>query len=129
MDEPKKDTVRIALPPRRVVTSAPETGGISPRRSPFSPPAATSPILQPLPKPPGVEPASEPTLPAHPLPLAREEREKATALNHGPKKETARVGLLAPAAPSDSIPRPLAWAVFGIAVVIFLIQIWNYVVS
>lgn len=29
----------------------------------------------------------------------------------------------------DAIPRSLAWTVFGIAFVIFLIQIWNYVVS
>jgi hypothetical protein len=29
----------------------------------------------------------------------------------------------------DAIPRSLAWTVFGIAFMIFLIQIWNYVVS
>jgi hypothetical protein len=63
------------------------------------------------------------------MPLVREEGEKLKAPNLGPKKETPRVGILAPPASTDSIPRPLAWAVFGIAVVIFLIQIWNYVVS
>jgi hypothetical protein len=34
-----------------------------------------------------------------------------------------------PLAPLDSIPRPLCWALFGISAFIFLIQIWNYVVS
>jgi hypothetical protein len=34
-----------------------------------------------------------------------------------------------PLAPVDAIPRSLAWGVLGISAVIFLIQIWNYVVS
>ena len=34
-----------------------------------------------------------------------------------------------PLAPFDAIPRPLCWAVLGISALIFLIQIWNYVVS
>jgi hypothetical protein len=34
-----------------------------------------------------------------------------------------------PLAPVDAIPRPLCWALLGISTVIFLIQIWNYVVS
>jgi hypothetical protein len=34
-----------------------------------------------------------------------------------------------PLAPRDAIPRSLAWTVFAVATLIFLIQIWNYVVS
>jgi hypothetical protein len=34
-----------------------------------------------------------------------------------------------PVAPVDAIPRSLAWGLLGISAVIFLIQIWNYVVS
>jgi hypothetical protein len=34
-----------------------------------------------------------------------------------------------PVAPVDAIPRSLAWGLFGVSAVIFLIQIWNYVVS
>jgi hypothetical protein len=34
-----------------------------------------------------------------------------------------------PLAPVDAIPRSLAWGLLGVSVVIFLIQIWNYVVS
>jgi hypothetical protein len=30
---------------------------------------------------------------------------------------------------ADAIPRPLCWGLFGVSAVIFLIQIWNYVVS
>jgi hypothetical protein len=65
-----------------------------------------------------------------------------------PKNETARISVLprptpamkaaqsarvlitsTPAAQVDAIPRPLCWAVAGISALIFLIQIWNYVVS
>jgi hypothetical protein len=34
-----------------------------------------------------------------------------------------------PLAPVDAIPRSLAWGLLGVSAVIFLIQIWNYVVS
>lgn len=34
-----------------------------------------------------------------------------------------------PVAPVDAIPRSLAWGLLGVSAVIFLIQIWNYVVS
>jgi hypothetical protein len=68
-----------------------------------------------------------------------------------PKNETARISILprpvtiAPAikatqaapvittsesvAPIDTISRPLCWTMLGVSAVIFLIQIWNYVVS
>jgi hypothetical protein len=68
-----------------------------------------------------------------------------------PKNETARISILPrtatiapaikatqpapvsttpqPVAPIDTIPRPLCWTMLGISAVIFLIQIWNYVVS
>jgi len=34
-----------------------------------------------------------------------------------------------PIAPVDATPPPLYWALLGISALIFLIQIWNYVVS
>jgi hypothetical protein len=34
-----------------------------------------------------------------------------------------------PVDPLDTVPRSLCWALFGISALIFLIQIWNYVVS
>jgi hypothetical protein len=34
-----------------------------------------------------------------------------------------------PLAPVDAIPRSLAWGLLGVSAAIFLIQIWNYVVS
>ncbi|HEX4631658.1 MAG TPA: hypothetical protein VH188_11920 [Chthoniobacterales bacterium] len=62
-----------------------------------------------------------------------------------PKRETARIAVFpqpaptmappinaiqpAPVTPIDKIPRPLCWTALGISAVIFLIQIWNYVVS
>jgi hypothetical protein len=58
----------------------------------------------------------------------------------GPRKETARVTIQPGVTPApvlverssaafDSIPKSYFWAIFGLAALIFLIQIWNYVVS
>jgi hypothetical protein len=194
MAEPKKETVRIALPPRpeqagagpsiaksettRIVLPtrtpvapirrppqiaplpAAETTADAPtilRRPPTITPANTSPLLQPLPKPPGGEIEDAPVPPT-----------ESPMIHRGPKKETARISILPkpaatpapainmtktqpllvhppatgvqvqsapviitskPLVPVEAIPRPLCWAVFGISALIFLIQIWNYVVS
>ncbi|HSV62957.1 MAG TPA: hypothetical protein VLH83_06395 [Chthoniobacterales bacterium] len=194
MAEPKKETVRIALPPRpeqagpapsiakgettRIVlptrtpvtpirrpptitplpaaetTATPDAPTIL-RRPPTIQPAPTSPLLQPLPKPPGDGDENAPTPPT-----------EIPSVHRGPKKETARISILPkpaattapainmtktqpllvrppatgvqaapviitskPLAPLDAIPRPLCWTVLGISALIFLIQIWNYVVS
>jgi hypothetical protein len=198
MAEPKKETVRIALPPRpeqagsapsiakrdtaRIVLpsrtpvipvrrlpptitplpSSAETEQappVVPRRPPLTPPnaAASSLLLQPLPKPPGLEPNPDSI---RPVPAT-----ETTPSNRGPKKETARISILPrpapapapsinmtktqpllihpvattqpapvvitsrPVAPVDVIPRSICWAIFGVSALIFLIQIWNYVVS
>jgi hypothetical protein len=54
----------------------------------------------------------------------------------GPKKDTARIAILPRATPAarpvaavDSIPKPYVWTIFGLAALIFLIQIWNFLVS
>ena len=197
MAEPKKETVRIALPPRperapsasaakqetaRIVLpsrtpvtplrrvppritrlpaadSPTEPSTISLHRPPEKPPEsiATSPLLQPLPKPPAPEMSPESPMAIAPLP--------AVSTQPGPKNETARISVVPrPAAaakpainmtktqpllsrptvgvqpapvmvtakpldPFDAIPRSFCWGLFGIAALIFLIQIWNYVVS
>jgi hypothetical protein len=172
MTEPKKETVRIALPPQpEQAASAPGVAErdtpriVLPNRSPVTPvprlppkimpaPATETPpdapvvlprrpvmaappdasLLQPLPKPPGIDAG------------ATSAGSVAASTNGGPKKETARISVsprpapaAAPAAPVtitskplarvDAIPRSLCWALVGISSVIFLIQIWNYVVS
>jgi hypothetical protein len=207
MDEPKKETVRIAPPPpeqaataaavakhdtvrivlpartpvppiRRLppkitplassqpTESARELPGLLPRRPPaVTPASAASPLLEPLPKPPGIETAAERGAAVRPVPTIREENNSAKPVDRGPKKDTARISILPrpaaaaapainltktqpllihpagstpaapavitsrPLAPRDAIPRSLAWTVFAVAAVIFLIQIWNYVVS
>ena len=55
--------------------------------------------------------------------LGRDTKMVAAALDH--------IARLAgkPLAQLDTIPRPLCWALLAISAVIFLIQIWNYVVS
>lgn len=176
----KRDTARIVLPSRSPVTpirrpppkitplpasesaTEAETPTV-PRRPPIiSPsPSATSPLLQPLPKPPGAENGGL----ARPLPVRDPGESSAPSLNRGPKKETARISVLPkpaaqpkptvnmtktqplliqpapgvqpvpviitskPLAPLDTIPRSLCWGLFGVSAFIFLIQIWNYVVS
>ena len=143
MAEPNKETVRIALSPapiRRLppkIMPSPATGPASavPRQPPLVTPA-TSPTLQPLPKkPPGPEKKGDAIA-------------AAASVNRGPKPETARINILprpvqsgattpiapavitsAPVIPVETIPRPLCWALAGISAAIFLIQIWNYVVS
>jgi len=140
MAEPNKETVRIALSPapiRRLPPKIiPSTGPASavPRQPPLLTPATSS-TLQPLPKPTGQEKDSAAIA-------------AAASVNRGPKPETARINLIQrpaqpgtttpvlpvgitprPVAPVETIPRPLCWALAGVSAVIFLIQIWNYVVS
>jgi hypothetical protein len=148
MAEPEKETVRIVLPAPTPTTSI--------RRVPpkITPGSSTSP--QPLSTPSGAENPATPGPPAvagYP------------SVNHGPKKETARISVFPrptstaapainttktqpllvhptagvpnapviitskPLGPPDVVPRPLCWALLGISALIFLIQIWNYVVS
>jgi len=193
MAEPKKETVRIALPPRpEQAGSAPSiakgetTRIVLPTRTPVTPirrpptitplPAAETTADTPTPtilrRPPAITPATSPLL--QPLPKPPGDRDEIAAVlpteipsvHRGPKKETARISILPkpaatpapainmtktqpllvhppatgvqaapviitskPLAPLDTIPRPLCWAVLGISALIFLIQIWNYVVS
>jgi hypothetical protein len=96
--------------------------------------------LQPLPKPPGRE------TPGAITPLPASEGEPAPSTEAGPKNETARISILSsplpapklaidmvavarPLDPFDAVPKSFCWGLFGIAALIFLIQIWNYVVS
>jgi thioredoxin 1 len=179
-NEAKRDTARIVLPSRTPVTPirrlppnvtplpaagpAPEAPSVLPRRPPVITPV-TSPMLQPLPKPPGIENESDSNNNLRPVPPLRDESAAARAVNRGPKQETARINILPrptpvappainmtktqpllvqpaatapvapvvitsrPIVPLETIPRPLCWALVGISAVIFLIQIWNYVVS
>ncbi|MDP9097761.1 MAG: hypothetical protein M3N48_02035 [Verrucomicrobiota bacterium] len=133
MADPKTDTVRIVLPsrppvmpirrlPPKITTSLScesivEAPSLVPRRPPVSQLAlpSPSPLFQPLPKPAGVETSAA----VGPFPPGGDVT--ATA---APRVITSR-----PVAPVDDIPRSLAWGLLGVSAVIFLIQIWNYVVS
>jgi hypothetical protein len=141
----KHDTVRIVLPSR--TPGAPQRRlppTISLPRPPLAPTGsvADSPLLQPLPKPPGPEVSAESRAAIKPAQLASEPR-PADSTQAGPKNETSRISILPrptpapapvlitakPADPFAAIPRSFCWTLFGIAALIFLIQIWNYVVS
>jgi len=134
MAEPKKETTRIVLPTRTPMTpirrppkitplAAPEPSADTPtilRRPPTITPSSASPLLQPLPKPPGIGEQSAPVPPAE-TPMVHP---PAAGIQPAPVIITSK-----PLVPLDAIPRPLCWAVLGISALIFLIQIWNYVVS
>jgi hypothetical protein len=138
MAEPNKETVRIALspapirrlPPKIMPSSSTGPASAIPQQPPLV--TTTSPTVQP--QPPGQEKEGAAIPAAH-------------SVNQGPKQETARINILPrpvqadgtapvapvvtsrPIVPVEPIPRPLCWALTGISAVIFLIQIWNYVVS
>jgi hypothetical protein len=125
----KRDTTRIVLPARTPVPRLP------PKIIPA--PAAESPLLQPLPKPPGIEPNKET---ARISILPRPVPTPAPAINMTKTQPlVVHPAGNAPAPPAiittkplprvDAIPRSLCWGLFAISTVIFLIQIWNYVVS
>ena len=148
MAEPEKETVRIVLPTR--------TPAISIRRVPPKITPGDSTPSQPLPKPSGMENPAPPGQPAvADGPSANRGPKKETARitvlpRPGPTAAPAinmtktqplvvhpTAGVPSapviitskPLAALDVIPRPLCWALLAISAVIFLIQIWNYVVS
>ena len=147
------------IPPRRPPPPSPVSTGpraessiIPLRRPPVLPPATASPLLHPLPKPAGSPPAPSEAqtnlLPRIDAP-ATSGNLAGVSVQPGPKKETARVGVLPRPLPPpanvqpapgmvatfnaidafDSIPRWFCWGLLGISAFIFLIQIWNYALS
>ena len=146
------------ITPMPAAEAAAETSTVLPRRPPVTTPPSSSPLLQPLPKPPGIEgDAARPVPPAGSSisPLVNRGPTKETArISVLPRPAPAPapainmtktqpllvhpVGTIQPAPViitskplprADAIPRPLCWTLLGISAVIFLIQIWNYVVS
>jgi hypothetical protein len=131
MADPKTDTVRIALPARPEQAAADASAAnqdtariVLPSRPPVTSVRRLPPTIRPFP------------------PAEDESAMAAPSATPGPKQETARISVLPrpalvapavitsrPVARVDDTPRPLAWGLLGISAVIFLIQIWNYVVS
>jgi len=145
-NEPKKETVRIALPPRL----APEPPGADtklPDKTPqFVPPSPPFPVSSPSPPAPTSAPAPVSPAPDAPPP--------------GLKKETVRIPLMPdpiarpaptvqmkktqpliamphvapqnasiavePAQSGDAIPMPICWTLLVVSAVILIIQIWTY---
>ena len=168
MTEPNKETVRIAFPARPDAT--PSSPGsvpddtvriVLPSRTPAAPVRRVPPkitplpikapeciagssLLQPLPKPPGLDSTAQSRVALSPFPPASEAG-RAGSSQAGPKNETARISILptptplrsppismvATAKPDsfDALPRSVRWGLLSFAFVNFLIQIWIYVVS
>lgn len=150
MSEPSKEAVRIVPSPGPAHLSQPQNaarhdsaGNVLPTRIPVAPVRRLPPQLT-------SSPTSNSTGAPH-VPARIDAASNGSAFGQsGPKKETARIAILpTPAAPpspalqarqtlpsqihpgisSTSIPRSFSWLVFGLAALIFLIQILNYVVS
>jgi len=142
------------ITPMPAAEAAAEGPTVLPRRPPTITPTTTSPLLTPLPKPPGIEnekaaisPTQSPSINRGPKKetarisvLPRPTPTAAPAINMTKTQPllvhptagvpSAPVIITSkPLAPLDVIPRPLCWALLGISALIFLIQIWNYVVS
>jgi hypothetical protein len=145
-NEPKKETVRIAMPPR-LAAEPPGADTKSHEKAPqFVPPSPPFPV-------------SSPSLPA-PAPPPAQVSPAPTSLHYGLKKETARIPLMPdpvarpaptvrmkktqpliamphvapqntsiavePAQSSDAIPMPICWTLLVVSAVILIIQIWTY---
>src|SRR6266404_5666691 len=135
MAEPKKETVRIALPPRPEQTAvAPsiikrDTARIVlPTRTPVAPIRRLPPQIAPWP---ASEATTEaPTVLPRPTPTINMTKTQPLLIHPVGTTPVAPVVITSkPIAPRDAIPRSLAWGLLAISAVIFLIQIWNYVVS
>jgi hypothetical protein len=122
MAEPKKETVQISLSPgpeqagpALSVAKREATRILLPTR------VAGGPILRVPPKiTPSPSAEATTTIPsATPLSLLPD-----TGIQPAPAVITSR-----PVSSVEGIPRPVCWALLGISTLIFLIQIWNYVVS
>ena len=140
------------VPPKLTPVPSPESDAepapVAPRRPPVVPPkpVALSPLLAPLPNPPALaeterasathsgpknetarirslpQPASNPAISAsktQSLPIRLP-----TGVRPAPVIISSK-----PLDPFELLPRSFCWGLFGIASLIFLIQIWNYVVS
>ena len=125
MTEPKKNTVRIAfpLPPVPASPAVGEAKGdtsriVLPSRTPVRNELPPAPFATPGPKQETVRISILPRPGA--LPVAPDN----TSISVPPVALTSK-----PLAPVEAIPRPLSWALFALSAAIFLIQIWNYVVS
>ena len=147
------------ITPMPAAEAAAGTATVLPRRPPVTTPPSSSPLLQPLPKPPGIEgDAARPVPLAAGSSIApsvnRGPKKETARISVLPRPTPAPapvsnmtktqpllvhpVGTIQPAPViitskplprADAIPRPLCWALLGVSAVIFLIQIWNYVVS
>ena len=135
------------LPPKITPTSPAEGAA----ETPMPRPPGESPVLQPMPKPPGIpDSADNSVFPSvnrgpkketarisilpRPAPMIAPainatKTQPSLVLSAGRVQPAPVVITSRPITPIDAIPRPLCWVVFGISAAIFLILIWNYVVS
>ena len=130
MAEPKEETVQISLPPgpepagpalsvakregTRILLPTRGAGGPILRVPPkITPSSSADALLQPLPKPPGIEKEIARPVP----PIAADIQPSPIVITSRPKSSV------------EAIPCSLCWALLAISTLIFLIQIWNYVVS
>src|SRR5207237_354756 len=107
--EPKKETVRITLPPRRGDAVAPEEDDMVRINLPSRPPTS---------EPPKPTPArmskTQPLL-------------TATATSAAPPTAPVTIAPAAPQPVLNAIPMPLCWGLVLVSAAILIIEIWNYI--
>ena len=140
MAEPKKETVRIALPPRAAPKDAGQNGGakdtariVLPSRTPVIPPRRVPPAISP--STPAAEAVSEspvaslrrpPVAPPKPtVNMTKTQPLIMRPVGSGPASPITVV-TSRPVHGLDLIPRSYCWGLLGISAFILLIQVWNY---
>jgi hypothetical protein len=145
-NEPKKETVRIALPPRLAAEPSGADTKSRDKAPQFVPPSPPFPVSSPsppapTPAPPPVSPAPDAPppglkketvrIPLMPDPIARpaptvqmKKTQPLIAMPHvAPQNASIAVE---PAQSGDAIPVPICWTLLVVSAVILIIQIWTY---
>src|SRR5439155_1401553 len=123
-NEPKKETVRIKLPPRHASSASNSDSG----------PRDTIRINLPSRVPSGLSASSQTFKPPPPPPSAAARAPVLPGLGQPPITapepitDTAPISIEAESASDaiESIPVPLCWALVGVSALIFIIQVWTY---
>jgi hypothetical protein len=128
LTEPKKETVRITLPPQPEVQAPKgrDTVRINlPSRPPTNGPAPATPLPMSSPK----KETARITILPDPPPRPAVEMKKTQPLIDLPVAERPRTQVILAPEPKpiiESIPKPLCWTILGISTAILIIEIWSY---
>src|SRR5436190_1484785 len=125
--EPKKETVRITLPPRRGEAAAPEEDDTVLINLPSRPPTSEPPTSAPLVAKPANVPIPRPPVSQNPLPAAPAGGVPPPPVASPPPTAPVTIAPAAPQPVLNAIPMPLCWGLVLVSAAILIIEIWNYI--